>query len=58
MILYKYFFINIYLRDLILGGRTPTWGLIVLLISKAGGLEKGFSDIDKDVTAGKVIIRN
>ncbi|KAF7269675.1 hypothetical protein GWI33_017291 [Rhynchophorus ferrugineus] len=39
-------------RDLILGGRTPTWGLIVLLISKAGGLEKGFSDIDKDVTAG------
>ncbi|XP_030761395.1 decaprenyl-diphosphate synthase subunit 2-like [Sitophilus oryzae] len=39
-------------RDLIIGGQTPTWGLIVLLISKAGGLGKGFSDIDKDVTAG------
>lgn len=39
-------------RDLILGGITPTWGLIVLLISKAGGQGKGFSDIDRDVTAG------
>ncbi|CAG9768338.1 unnamed protein product [Ceutorhynchus assimilis] len=39
-------------RDLILGGKTPTWGLIVLLVSKAGGLGKAFSDSDKDVTAG------
>lgn len=39
-------------RDLIIGTRTPTWGLIVLLVSKAGGQGKGFSDIDKDVTAG------
>uniref|UniRef100_A0AAR5Q724 Decaprenyl-diphosphate synthase subunit 2 n=1 Tax=Dendroctonus ponderosae TaxID=77166 RepID=A0AAR5Q724_DENPD len=39
-------------RDLIIGDRTPTWGLIVLLISKAGGLGKHFSEMDKDVTAG------
>jgi len=39
-------------RDLIIGDRTPTWGLIVLLVSKAGGLGKDFADMDKDVTAG------
>ncbi|XP_050309702.1 all trans-polyprenyl-diphosphate synthase PDSS2-like [Anthonomus grandis grandis] len=39
-------------RNLILGGQTPSWGLIVLLMSKAGGLGKDFSDMDKDVTAG------
>ncbi|XP_066262049.1 all trans-polyprenyl-diphosphate synthase PDSS2-like [Euwallacea similis] len=39
-------------RDLILGDRTPTWGLIVLLISKAGEIGKGFTDVDKDITAG------
>ncbi|XP_066147657.1 all trans-polyprenyl-diphosphate synthase PDSS2-like [Euwallacea fornicatus] len=39
-------------RNLILGDRTPTWGLIVLLISKAGEIGKGFTDVDKDITAG------
>ncbi|KAL1491666.1 hypothetical protein ABEB36_012228 [Hypothenemus hampei] len=39
-------------RNLILGDKTPTWGLIVLLVSKAGGLERDFSDMDKDITAG------
>ncbi|KAJ8978498.1 hypothetical protein NQ317_002401 [Molorchus minor] len=32
--------------------QSPTWGLIVLLISKAGGLNKEFSQLDCDVTAG------
>nr|CAH7768204.1 unnamed protein product [Callosobruchus chinensis] len=39
-------------RELILSKQTPRWGLIVLLVSKAGGLNREFSKIDCDVTAG------
>ncbi|XP_060518742.1 all trans-polyprenyl-diphosphate synthase PDSS2-like [Cylas formicarius] len=39
-------------RGLLLGNEIPTWGLIVLLISKAGGLPKDVSEIDKDIMAG------
>ncbi|GJQ70208.1 hypothetical protein Trydic_g22666 [Trypoxylus dichotomus] len=39
-------------RDLIMNSEKPSWGLMVLLVSKAGGRNKNFSDIDKDVTAG------
>ncbi|CAG9813895.1 unnamed protein product [Phaedon cochleariae] len=39
-------------RELILNKETPTWGLIVLLVSKAGGLSREFSAVDHDITAG------
>ncbi|VEN56737.1 unnamed protein product [Callosobruchus maculatus] len=39
-------------RELILSKQTPRWGLIVLLVSKAGGLNREFSKMDCDVTAG------
>nr|CAI5837210.1 unnamed protein product [Callosobruchus analis] len=38
--------------ELILSKQTPRWGLIVLLVSKAGGLNREFSKMDCDVTAG------
>ncbi|KRT82649.1 hypothetical protein AMK59_3750 [Oryctes borbonicus] len=39
-------------KDLILNSEKPSWGLLVLLVSKAGGHNKTFLDIDTDVTAG------
>ncbi|KAJ8939021.1 hypothetical protein NQ314_011274 [Rhamnusium bicolor] len=39
-------------RDLIINKQSLSWGLIVLLISKAGGLNKEFSQVDCDITAG------
>ncbi|KAG5867692.1 hypothetical protein JTB14_026874 [Gonioctena quinquepunctata] len=39
-------------RDLILNKQSPAWGLIVLLVSKAGGLSREFSHMDCDITAG------
>ncbi|CAH0556610.1 unnamed protein product [Brassicogethes aeneus] len=39
-------------RDLLLKRDVPAWGLIVLLVSKAGGLNKHFSDMECDITAG------
>lgn len=44
-------------RDLLIGDRVPSWGLIVLLVSKAGGLQNEFSDIDKDINAGSSSIK-
>lgn len=41
-----------YFRDVLFKSTTPSWGLIVLLISKASGLKKEFSAIDQDITAG------
>ncbi|KAK9722641.1 hypothetical protein QE152_g19555 [Popillia japonica] len=40
-------------RDLILNSEKPSWGLIALLVSKAGGHLKSFTDIDQDKTAGQ-----
>lgn len=39
-------------RELLLGNHKPTWGLIVLLVSKAAGIKAEFADVDRDVTAG------
>ncbi|KAI4465117.1 geranylgeranyl pyrophosphate synthase [Holotrichia oblita] len=39
-------------RDLILNNEKPSWGLIVLLVSKAGGHIKSYTDVDEDKTAG------
>lgn len=44
-------------RDLLIGDGVPSWGLIVLLVSKAGGLQNDFSDIDKDTTAGSCFMK-
>lgn len=30
----------------------PSWGLVVLLLSKAAGLKKQFSEVEQDRTAG------
>ncbi|GJQ70196.1 hypothetical protein Trydic_g22656 [Trypoxylus dichotomus] len=40
------------IKDFIMDSEKPSWSLIVLLISKVGGYNKNFPDIDKDVTAG------
>lgn len=48
-----YFFLFIvFYRDLLLNNATPSWGLVILLVSKAGGLKKSFSEIEHDNTAG------
>ncbi|XP_074039563.1 all trans-polyprenyl-diphosphate synthase PDSS2-like isoform X1 [Leptinotarsa decemlineata] len=39
-------------KELILNKQTPAWGLIVLLISKAGGLSREFLHVECDITAG------
>ncbi|XP_057667670.1 all trans-polyprenyl-diphosphate synthase PDSS2-like [Diorhabda carinulata] len=39
-------------RELLLNKETPSWGLLVLLISKAGGLSNKFSKLDCDINAG------
>lgn len=39
-------------RDLLLSREVPAWGLIVLLISKAGGIKSPLSHLEYDVTAG------
>lgn len=40
-------------RDLVMNSEKPSWGLIVLLVSKAGGHDESISVIDKDLTAGR-----
>lgn len=39
-------------KELIMNKQSPAWGLIVLLISKAGGMSRQFSNSDCDITAG------
>ncbi|KAK4879531.1 hypothetical protein RN001_007677 [Aquatica leii] len=39
-------------RKLFFGNNMPAWGLIVLLVSKAYGLNVEFSEHDRDITAG------
>ncbi|KAJ8917518.1 hypothetical protein NQ315_005567 [Exocentrus adspersus] len=39
-------------RDLIVNKQSLNWGLIVLLVSKAGGIKSEFSYVDCDITAG------
>ncbi|XP_072397645.1 all trans-polyprenyl-diphosphate synthase PDSS2-like [Diabrotica undecimpunctata] len=39
-------------RELLLNKEVPSWGLIVLLISKAGGLRTKLSQLDCDINAG------
>ncbi|XP_022918780.1 all trans-polyprenyl-diphosphate synthase PDSS2-like [Onthophagus taurus] len=39
-------------KDLLMNTENPSWGLIVLLVAKAGGQHEKFRAIDKDVTAG------
>ncbi|CAG9858478.1 unnamed protein product [Phyllotreta striolata] len=39
-------------RELIINKESPSWGLLVLLISKAAGLNKKFSPVECDINAG------
>lgn len=48
-----YYYCYYFCRELILNKQVPTWGLIVLLVSKAGGVSREFSQVDCDAKAGE-----
>lgn len=47
----KYYVLN-HFRELLLSKQVPSWGLIVLLVSKVAGLNKQVTQLDCDITAG------
>lgn len=42
------------IRELFVQNELPTWGLVVLLVAKAGGLKANFSNTERDISAGNI----
>lgn len=43
-------------REMLFHNDEPSWGLVVLLVSKAAGVKRKFAEVEQDRTAGITIV--